>query len=292
MRVAVSGASGLIGRALAAALRARGDQVVALGRRSGDLAWDPGAGPPPPAALAGADAFVHLGGEPIAAGRWSAARKRRIRDSRVVGTRNAVAGLRAGDGPRTFVCASGIDYYGDRGDELLDERSGPGHGFLPGVCVEWEAEARRAADLGVRVVSLRSGMVLSRRDGALPRLARPFSFFVGGPLGSGRQWVAWIHLDDEVGLILHALDHSGLAGPLNLVAPAPVRNRLFAHTLGRVMARPSLLPLPAPALRLVLGELADLLLASHRARPAVAEATGYAFRFPELEPALRDLLDG
>ena len=291
MRVAVSGASGLIGRALTDALRARGDRVVALGRRSGDLTWDPELGPPPPSALEGADAFVHLAGEPIAA-RWSASRKRRILDSRVVGTRHAVEGLRAADPrPGTFVCASGVGYYGDRGDEPLDERSAPGGDFLAGVCVAWEAEARRATELGVRVASLRTGVVLAREGGALPMLARPFRCFVGGPLGDGRQWLPWVHLDDEVGLILHALDRPAVRGPINMVAPNPVRGRVFAHTLGRVLGRPALFPVPRPVLRLGLGQVVEALLASQRARPSVAEATGYAFRFAELEPALRDVLD-
>jgi hypothetical protein len=292
MRVAVSGASGLIGRALTGALRARGDQVTALGRRSGDLVWDTAGGPPPAAAVEGVDAFVHLAGEPVAAGRWSESRKRRIRDSRVVGTRHAVEGLRAAAArPGTFVCASAVGYYGDRGDEPLDERSPPGDDFLARVCLEWEAEAGRAAELGVRVVNLRSGIVLASDGGALPRLALPFRFFVGGPLGSGRQWMPWIHLSDEVGLILHQLDRPSVSGAIDLVAPNPVRNRVFAHTLGRVLGRPAIFRVPRTVLRVVLGELADSLLASQRVQPAVAEATGYRFRFAELEPALRDLLD-
>ncbi|HEV8634190.1 MAG TPA: TIGR01777 family oxidoreductase [Chloroflexota bacterium] len=292
MRVAVGGASGLIGRALTAALRARGDAVVALGRRSGDLSWDPNAGPPPATAVDGLEAFVHLAGEPVASRRWTVQQKRRIRDSRVVGTRHAVEGFRAAAArPATFVCASAVGYYGDRGDEPLDERSSAGDDFLSRVCVDWEAEARRAAELGVRVVSLRTGIVLARDGGALPLLARPFRFFVGGPLGSGRQWMPWIHLTDEVGLILHALDTPALQGPVNLVAPGPVRNRVFAHALGRVLGRPAIVRAPGPALRLVLGERVEALLASQRLRPAVAEATGYRFRFVELEPALRDLFD-
>ncbi|HEY3082714.1 MAG TPA: TIGR01777 family oxidoreductase [Chloroflexota bacterium] len=293
MKVAVSGASGLIGRALTGALRARGDQPIVLGRRSGDLAWDPNAGPPPSAALEGADAFVHLAGEPVAERGWSESRKRRVRDSRVLGTRHAVEGLRAAaNRPPTFLCASAVGYYGDRGDEPLDERSPPGHDFLARVCVEWEAEAHRAADLGVRVVNLRSGIVLARDGGALPLMARPFRFFVGGPLASGRHWMPWIHLSDEVGLILHALDGQAVQGPINLVAPSPVRNRVFAHTLGRVLGRPALFPVPRPVLRLVLGERVDVLLASQRVGPAAAQAAGYRFRFPELEPALGNLFDG
>ena len=293
MRVAVSGASGLLGRALTAALRRRGDEVVVLGRRSADLAWDPNLGPPPGPAVEGLDAFVHLAGEPVAARRWSAEQKRRIRDSRVLGTRHAVEGLRAAGRarPATFICASAIGYYGDRGDELLDERSPPGDDFLASVCVDWEAEARRSEELGVRVVNLRTGVVLARQGGALPLLARPFRFFVGGPLGDGRHWVAWIHLDDEVGLMLHALDSTAVRGPINLVAPSPVRNRVFAHALGRVLARPALFPAPRLALSLVLGQRVEVVLASQRARPSVAEATGYRFRFAELETALRDLFD-
>ena len=285
MRVAVTGASGLVGRAVVAALRARGDAVVEVGRR-GPVAWDPESGPPPPE-VTGAEAVVHLAGEPIAAKQWSAAQKRRIRDSRVIGTRNLVEGInRAGTRARVLVSASGIGYYGDdRGDELLDESSSAGDDFLARLCVEWEAEAQRAE---TRVVPVRTGIVLAREGGALPPRALPFRLFVGGPLGGGRQWMSWIHLDDHVGLILRAIDDDGVRGPINAVAPSPVRNAQMARALGRVLGRPALLPVPRLALTLLLGERAPLLLGSLRVKSAV----GGTFRVPELEPALRDLLDG
>jgi uncharacterized protein (TIGR01777 family) len=283
VRVAVTGASGLVGRALVAALRERGDAVVAVGR-AGPVAWEPESGPPP-AEVAAADAIVHLAGEPIATKRWSAAQKRRIRDSRVVGTRNLVEGInRAGAKPRVLVSASGIGYYGDdRGDELLDESSSAGDDFLAGVCVEWEAAAQRAE---TRVVRLRTGIVLAREGGALPPMALPFRLFVGGPLGSGRQWMSWIHLDDHVGLILRAIDDEGVRGPINAVAPNPVRNAQMARALGRVLGRPAIFPAPRLALALVLGERAELLLGSLR----VGSALAGVFTYPEVEPALRDLL--
>jgi uncharacterized protein (TIGR01777 family) len=285
MRVAVTGASGLIGRALVAALRARGDTAVEVGRR-GPVAWDPEGGPPP-AEVVAVDAIVHLAGEPIAEKSWSDDQKRRIRDSRVVGTRNLVDAInRAELRPSVLVCASGIGYYGDdRGDELLDESATAGDDFLARLCVEWEAEAARAQ---ARVVQLRTGIVLAREGGALPPMALPFRLFVGGPLGDGRQWMSWIHIQDHVGLILRAIDDSAIEGPVNAVAPNPVRNAVMARLLGRVLGRPALFPAPSFALRLVLGERAALLLGSLRVRSRVAEG----FRFPELEPALRDLFDG
>jgi uncharacterized protein (TIGR01777 family) len=301
MKVTITGATGLIGRALAARLIARGDQVVALGRDVGRvaarlpgaraLAWEVGAGPPPAEALEGSDAVVHLAGEPVADHRWSDAQKRRIRDSRVLGTRSLVAGLAAaGARPRALVSGSAIGYYGDRGDEPLDEQSSPGRDFLAGVVSAWEAEASAAERLGMRVVLARSGIVLAREGGALPRLALPFRLFAGGRLGDGRQWMSWIHLEDEVGLLLHALDRDALSGPVNLVAPAAARNAEMARAIGRALGRPALVPAPTLALRLALGERVEVLLASQRVRPAAAEAAGYSFRFAALQPALNDLL--
>jgi uncharacterized protein (TIGR01777 family) len=301
MRVAITGATGLIGAALAERLLARGDEVVALGRDAGRVAarlpraralgWDPVAGQPPAEAVDGADAVVHLAGEPVADRRWSESQKRRIRESRVLGTRNLVEGLRAASArPSVLVSGSAIGYYGDRGDELLDEQSGPGGDFLAGVVRDWEAEARAAESLGLRVVLARTGIVLAGESGALPKMALPFQLFAGGPLGHGRQWMSWIHRDDEVGLLVHAIDTEPLRGPVNLVAPAPVRNAQMARALGRALGRPSLLPAPALALRLALGERVAVLLASLRVQPRAAEASGYAFRFPELQPALNDLL--
>lgn len=285
MRVAVTGASGLIGSALSRALRDRGDEVVEVGRR-GPVAWDPERGVPP-ADVVSADAIVHLAGEPIATKRWSTEQKRRIRDSRVVGTRNLVEAInRSGTKPRVLVSASGIGYYGDdRGEELLDERSSAGGDFLARLCVDWEAEARRAE---TRTVQIRTGIVLAREGGALPLMALPFRLFAGGPLGSGRQWMSWIHVRDHVGLILRAIDEASIEGPVNSVAPEPMRNAAFARALGRVLARPAILPAPALALRLVLGERAELLLGSLRVRSRLDDQV----RRRELEPALRELLDG
>jgi uncharacterized protein (TIGR01777 family) len=301
MRVTISGATGLIGSALARRLLERGDDVVALGRDRARVAarlpgaralsWDPMAGPPPAEAVDGVDAVVHLAGEAVADRRWSEGQKRRILESRVIGTRNLVAGLRAaGSPPPVLVSGSAIGYYGDRADERLDEQSRPGDDFLAGVVRDWEAETVDAGRLGIRVALARTGIVLARDGGALPKLALPFRLFAGGPLGSGRQWMSWIHLDDEVGLLAHAVDHAEVGGPINLVAPEPARNAEMARAIGRALGRPSLMPAPALALRLALGERVDVLLASQRVRPAAAEASGYAFRYPDLQPALDDLL--
>lgn len=279
MRVGITGSSGLIGTALRRALAGAGDEAVALPRRPG------------PTDLAGLNAVVHLAGEPVAEKRWTAEQKRRIRESRVEGTRALVDGLRALDlRPSVLVSGSAIGYYGDRGDEPLDETSRPGTDFLAEVCSAWEAEARRAEELGVRVVPIRTGLVLAREGGALPKLVMPFRFFAGGPLGGGEQWMSWIHLDDQVGLIRHALVNDSLRGPMNLTAPNPVRNRTMARAIGRVLGRPWIAPAPRFALQLVLGERVEVLLASQRVLPKVAEADGYSFRFAELDPALRDLL--
>jgi uncharacterized protein len=294
MRVAIVGATGLIGRRVADALARRGDEVVALSRRGAPVPgaravqWDPAAGPPPGEALAGADAVVNVAGAPVAPRRWTAARKRVLYDSRVGTTRRIVEALAQG-GPRVLVNASGIDYYGDAPQEV-DESSPAGRGFLAELCVAWEAEARRAEGAGVRVALLRSGLVLAPEGGVLPRLALPARFGLSGPIAGGRQWFPWIHIADEVGIILLALDDDGVAGPLNLVAPTQVRQREFARTLGRVLHRPALLPAPAPLLRLALGETADTLLDGQRAVPRAALAAGYRFRFDALEPALRAAL--
>ena len=296
MHVFVTGATGLIGRALCEALRRRGDEVTALSRRPG-VALPPGVrlvqGDPAVAgawtgALAGADAVVHLAGEPVAGGRWTAARKARLVSSRLDSTR-LVAGAVAAGGPAVLVQGSAVGFYGDRGDEALDEAAAPGHGFLADLSVRWEAAAAPAA-ARARVVLVRTGLVLAREGGALPALARPFRLFAGGPLGDGRAWQPWIHLADEVGLLLLALDDARVRGPFNAVAPAPVRQAELASALARVLRRPNLFPVPEVALRLAVGEMAEVLLASQRVAPARAEALGYRWRFPALEPALRDLL--
>ncbi len=296
MHVFVTGATGLIGRTLCEALIRRGDQVTALSRRPGAarpaglrlVEGDPAVAGPWTAALAGADAVVHLAGEPVAGGRWTAARKARIVASRLDSTR-LVAGAVAAGGPRVLVQGSATGFYGDRGDEPLDEAAAPGRGFLADLSMRWEAAAAPAA-ARARLVFIRTGLVLASQGGALPALARPFRLFAGGPLGDGRGWQPWIHLADEVGLLLLALDDARASGPLNAVAPAPVRQAELAQTLARVLRRPNLLAVPAAALRLAVGELAEVLLASQRVVPAQAEALGYRFKFPTLGPALRDLL--
>jgi hypothetical protein len=297
VRVFVTGATGLVGRALVPALAARGDEVLALSRRPAPeelpprvraVQGDPARPGAWQEALATCDACVNLAGEPVAEGRWTEARKRAIRESRIEATRN-VAAVVAARGPRVLVSGSAIGYYGSRGDEALDESSRPGDDFLGRTCVEWEAAAD-AASPRARVVKVRTGIVLAREGGALPKLVLPFRMLAGGPVGDGSFWQSWIHLADEVGLLLLALDDARAEGPLDATAPGPVRNRDLARAIGRVLRRPSLLPTPPLALRLALGEMADVVLASQRVLPAKALALGYRFRFPTIEPALRDLL--
>jgi uncharacterized protein len=296
VKVAVVGATGLLGRALCTELAARGDAVSAVSRRgragiagAADVRWDPAEGPAPPA-LADADAVVNLAGAPIERWRWTAARKREIRDSRVLTTRGIVDVLMAAPAPRLLLNASGVGYYGPRGDEPVDESTSAGADFLARTCIAWEGEARRAERAGHRVALLRTGIVLAARGGALPTMARPVRLLVGGPIGGGRQWVPWIHIDDEIGLMRHILDRPGVAGPVNATAPAPARQRDFVAALGRVLRRPAVLPVPAFALRVAMGEMATLALDGQRALPRAALASGYRFAHPELEPALRDLL--
>jgi len=297
VRVFVTGATGLVGRALVPALAARGDEVLALSRRPAPeglpprvraVQGDPARPGAWQEALATCDACVNLAGEPVAGGRWTEARKRAIRESRIEATRN-VAAVVAARGPRVLVSGSAIGYYGSRGDEALDESSRPGDDFLGRTCVEWEAAAD-AASPRARVVKVRTGIVLAREGGALPKLVLPFRMLAGGPVGDGSFWQSWIHLADEVGLLLLALDDARAEGPLDATAPEPVRNRDLARAIGRVLRRPSLLPTPPLALRVALGEMADVVLASQRVLPAKALALGYRFRFPTIEPALRDLL--
>jgi len=299
MRVAITGSTGLVGTEVATVLSSAGHEVVRLVRRApapGEkavLRWDPEKGKVDAAGLEGLDAVVHLAGENIASGRWNAARKAAIRDSRVNGTRllcEALAGLARP--PKTLVCASAIGIYGDRGEEPLTEESPPGTGFLAGVCREWETASGPAARKGIRVVALRIGVVLSPNGGALSRMLPLFRSGLGGVIGGGRQFVSWVALDDLPLIILHALQCVDLSGPVNAVAPRPVTNREFTEALGKALSRPTPLPVPAFALRLAVGrEMADaLLLASARVLPRRLEETGYRFRFPELGPALRHLL--
>ena len=297
MKILISGSSGLIGSALAPFLSAQGDTIVRLARSKtppagGEILWDPEAGTIDRGRLEGFDAVVHLAGESIAGGRWTPERKARIRDSRVKGTRllaTVLAGLERR--PRVLVCASAMGYYGDRGDEVLREDSPPGTGFLAEACRAWEQAADPAREQGIRVVSLRTGLVLAAAGGALPKMLQPFKLGVGGVIGSGRQYWSWITLDDEVAVIHHVLVNESLAGPVNVVVPRALTNREFTRALGRVLSRPTLFPLPAFAARLALGEMAgELLLASQRLEPARLIASGYKYRYPELEPALRHVL--
>ena len=297
MKVAVTGATGLIGSALVPFLRSGGHEAAPLRRapagRGGDgPSWDPDTGALSAGALDGLDAVVHLAGENVAGGRWTAARKARIRDSRVACTRRlaeALAGLP--DPPRTLVAASAIGFYGDRGDEVLAEVSAPGEGFLPTVCQAWEEAAAPAREAGIRVVHLRIGVVLTPAGGALGQMLFPFRMGVGGVIGSGRQHMSWVALDDVLGGILHVLRTDGLAGAVNMVAPNPATNAEFTKTLGRVLRRPTILPLPGFAARLAFGEMADaLLLASARVDPARLRQGGFAFGYPGLEDALRHVL--
>lgn len=292
-RIAMTGASGLVGSALISALEPVGSEIIRLVRRQRldsmlELYWDPHEGFITPERLNGVEAMVHLAGESIT-GRWTSAKKLRIHRSRVEGTRTlcqALAKLEAP--PRVLVCASAIGFYGDRGDETLDESSPAGTGFLAGVCQEWEAATEAAASAGIRVVHLRLGMVVSRRGGALKAMLLPFKMGVGGRVGSGKQYWSWIHLDDVVGAIHHAMTREELSGPVNAVSPRPATNAEFTAILGRVLRRPTLFPMPAFAARMALGEMADeLLLTSARVLPRKLQRSAYAFRQPELEDALK-----
>jgi uncharacterized protein (TIGR01777 family) len=294
LRVLVSGARGLIGSALLPRLRARGHEISVLTRRAegpGEVGWDPLGGRLEARGIEGFDAVVHLAGEPIAA-RWTPARKALIRESRVAGTRLLALRLAALERPpRVLVSVSAIGFYGDRGDELLDEASPPGAGFLPEVCRAWEEAAAPSAARGIRVVHPRLGLVLTPQGGALARLLPFFRLCLGGPLGDGRAWWSWVALDDVIAVLERALVDEGLAGPVNVVAPGAVTNRAFTRTLGRVLGRPALLPVPALALRALFGEMAGgALLASARVTPVRLQAAGHAFRFPGLEEALKHLL--
>lgn len=297
MNILVTGSSGLVGSALIPALTAEGHRVSRLVRTKSNLGirdtfWDPTAGELYSPPLEGLDGVVHLAGESIADGRWSKTRKARIRQSRVQGTRLLSESLaRLSSPPKVLLSASAIGYYGDRGHEILTELSPPGCNFLSGVCQEWEAATLAVAERSIRVVTLRTGIVLSPIGGALARMLLPFRMGVGGIVGSGRQYMSWISIDDLVRIIIYALKIETVKGPVNAVAPKPVTNAEFTRILGRVLSRPTVLPMPGFAARLAFGEMADeLLLASARVVPAKLEASGFVFRHPNLESALSSLV--
>jgi uncharacterized protein (TIGR01777 family) len=297
MRVLVSGSSGLIGSALVPRLRSEGHEVVRLVRRAttaaDEVRWDPAAGTLDRGALGTIDGIVHLAGEGIGEKRWSPEQKRRILDSRVQGTRLLAETAAALDpAPSVFVCGSAIGYYGLRGDEVLTEQSGPGTGFLADVVEQWEAAARPAVDAGIRTVFLRTGIVLAPKGGAFGKLLPLLKLGLGGKLGGGDQWWSWISLDDEVGVLVHALTTTTLSGPVNGTAPEPVTNAELVKVAGKVLGRPAVLPVPKFALSLVMGgEMTEeVILAGQRALPAAAEASGYTFQHRTVEAALRAML--
>ncbi len=298
MKIVLTGGTGLIGTHLIKSLAAQGHQLTLLTRDPARApagvpaaAWQPLEEAAPAQALNGADAVIHLAGEPIAAGRWTAARRERIEASRWTGTANLVQGLVAAERrPRVLLAGSAVGYYGDRGEELLEEKATPGAGYLAAVTERWEREAAAADQLRVRVVYLRTGVVLAREGGALPRMAAPFRAGAGGRLGNGRQWMPWVHIDDVVGLIELALRNEELHGPLNLVAPGAATNAELTRALGQALRRPAFMIVPALALKLMFGGMSETLLASQRVVPAAAGRAGYRFRYPNLEAALADLL--
>jgi uncharacterized protein (TIGR01777 family) len=297
MRVIISGASGLLGTALTRALRSAGHETVALVRRApraGEVQWD-AYKPLDPAKLAGCDAVVHLAGKNIA-GRWTEEFKREVLESRSITTKilatAAAESFRRTGQPRVFVSASGIGYYGNRGEEVLTEESRAGTGFLAEVCKQWEAATAPAREAGVRVVSLRIGVVLARDGGALKPMLLPFQLGLGGRIGSGQQWWSWIELDDVIGAMLFALENDSLQGAVNAVAPAAARNSEFVKALGRALHRPTIFPLPEFVIRTVMGQMGEeLLLTSAQALPRKLEDAGYAFRHPQLDEALRAALE-
>jgi uncharacterized protein (TIGR01777 family) len=314
LRVTITGATGLIGRTLVARLRAAGAEVTVLSRDPERalkslggaeapalqaFAWDPLNEPAPPESLAGRDAVVHMAGENVAQ-RWSSAAKTAIRESRVRGTANLIEGLRAVATetgptashvtPRVLVSSSAVGYYGPHGHEPIDEEARPGTDFLAEVCVAWEAGARAASELGLRTVQIRTGVVLDREGGALAKMLAPFRLGVGGPVAGGAQYMSWIHRDDLVGMMLAALEQESWSGPVNATAPEPVTNAEFSHELGRVLHRPSLLPVPGFALRALYGDMAEIVTGGARVLPAKALMLGYSFQHPRLAEALSDAL--
>jgi len=295
MNVLISGASGMVGTALSEALKAERHRVTILTRGNageGQVFWDPLKGALDSAALTGIDAVVHLAGENIA-GRWTASKKKAIRDSRILGTQTlSNALLNMNTPPKVMICASAIGYYGNRGDEMLTESSAAGTGFLPEVCKDWEAASAAVEKAGIRRVLLRIGVILSTKGGALAKMLTPFKMGVGGVIGSGTQYMSWISLNDVIGAILFALNNQTLSGPVNLVAPNAATNREFTKTLGKVLGRPTIFPMPAFAAKLLFGEMAnDLLLGSTRVKPERLAQAGYAFMDPQLEEAFEAVVD-
>ena len=301
MRALVTGATGFVGRHLLAQLErpivlsrdgARAERLLAeYAVRA--FSWDAQNEPAPAQAFEDVEVVFHLAGEPVAQGRWTRAKKARLRDSRVTGTRNLVRTLaKLEHKPRTLISASAVGYYSDRGDETLDESASPGKDFLAEICVAWEEESQKAADAGIRVVNLRIGIVLGSGGGALAKMLTPFKFGLGSSLGHGRQWMSWLHLDDLIGIMLFAARCDQIRGPINATAPNPVTNRQFTKALGKALRRPTVLPsVPGIVLRLGMGEFASVLLASQKAIPRAAQAAGYEFVHSQLEEALQDILD-
>jgi uncharacterized protein (TIGR01777 family) len=297
VKITISGASGLIGRRLLKSLAAEGHSLHVLSRHAGTnlpggvklTSWDPARAEPPADSLRDADAVIHLAGEPVAQ-RWNDDVKRKIRESRVAGTSNLVQALaKLPTRPKTLVCASAVGYYGSRGDETLTESSAPGSDYLAEVCKAWEKAAQDAESLGMRVVRVRTGLVLDPRGGALARMLPPFKLGIGGKIASGRQWNSWIHIEDLAG-IFHLALTGPVQGPVNGVSPNPVTNADFTRALAAAVKRPAIFPVPAFGLKLMFGDMAEILLASQRALPKAAEAAGYRFRFSNVDAALADLL--
>lgn len=299
MQALVTGATGFVGPRL---LRMLDRPVVltrnpqraqaAIGHLAGKIvAWDPLQGPPPANALEGVDTVFHLAGESVAEGRWTVAQKQRIRDSRILGTRHLVQAIRQAQArPAVFVSASAVGYYGNRGDDELSESAPAGHDFLAEVCAAWEEEALAAETCGVRVVTARTGIVLGAGGGALGKMLFPFKLGVGGPLGSGKQWMPWVHVTDLARLYYHAATTAGISGPMNAVAPNPVRNSEFTRSLARQLHRPAFLPAPYFGLRLAFGEFAQVLFDSQRVVPKVALESGFTFQYPDIAVALKEIL--